>query len=195
MEKTNPKTPQPETREKELAALSYLWVFSLVMLLAKRDSLFIQHHARRGVVLFILSLLLWPVAVLRYGEFVVLALMILGFVSAATGSENNLPILSEIADGTLSKKHFKRYWHHTKHGAIRIVKPEHITPAFREELKEQKKELTEQEKLLEEEKRMVEMEERKLSALYHRLNEDEKELHHLEDEVHHLEEEVKELKK
>lgn len=194
MKKTNP-TPSPKTREKELAALSYLWVFSLVILLAKRDSLFIQHHARRGFVLFVLSLLLWPIPILRYGEFLVLVLMILGLVSAVTGSENTLPVLSEIADGKFRLKYFKRYWHHTKHGVIRMVKPEHITPAFREELKEQKKELTEQEKLIEEEKRMIEMEEKKLSALFHRLNEDEKEMHNLEDEVHHLEEEVSKLKK
>ena len=194
MEKTKPPL-KGNRREKELAALSYLWIFSVVILIAKRDNAFIQHHARRGFILFILSLLLWPVAILRYGEILILALMIFGFINATMGHENTIPVLSEIADGTLRLKHLKRYWHHTKHGAIRAVKPEHTTPPIREELKEQEKELKEQEKILGEEKRLIETEERKLSALYHRLNEDEKEIHHLKDEVHHLEEEVGELKK
>ena len=189
------KKTSPKNREKELAALSYLWIFSLIILLAKRDSVFIQQHARQGFVLFILSLLLWPIDILRYGEFLVLALVLFGFINAAMGYEYRIPILYEIAEGTLRLRHLRRYWHHTKHGAIKMVKPEHIPPAFKEELKEAEKELKTQEELMEKERRMIEMEEKKLSSLFHRLDGDEKEMHKLEDEVHHLEEEVERLKK
>jgi uncharacterized membrane protein len=196
MEKEELPKPADNRTEKELAALSYLWIFSIPVLLAKRDSVFIQHHARRGFVLFLLSLILWFFPILRLGEFVVLALVVLGFIKAAMGDENTFPVLSEIADGTMKLKHLKSYWHHTKHGAIKIVKPDHKTPSIiKEELREQERELTEQEKLLEKERRMVELEERKLSALHHRVTEDEKRLDSLADEVHTLEKEVDELKK
>lgn len=194
MENLNPK-PTDDAREKELAALSYMWIFSIPVLLAKRDSVFIQHHARRGFVLFLLSLVFWLFPFLRYGEFLVLALSILGFIQASIGNENTFPVLSEIADGTLRLKHLKHYWHHAKHGAIKVVKPDHITPAFRQELKDQERELTEQEKLLGQEKRMVEMEEKKLSALVNRVTEDEKRLDELSDEVHTLEKDVEGLKR
>lgn len=188
-------TPSDNRKEKELASLSYLWIFSLPILLAKRDSTFIQHHARRGFVLFLLSILFWAFPILHYAEFIVLALALYGFIAAAMGNENTFPVLSEIADGTLRLKHLKHYWHHTKHGAIKVVKPDHITPGFRHELEEQEKELSEQEKLLAQEKHMIEMEEKKLSSLNHRLHDDEKRLDELADSVHHLEEEVEEMKK
>lgn len=180
-------------RNREVAAISYLWIFSIFVLLAKRDSAFIQHHARRGFILFLLSLVLWPFGILRYGEILVLAAAILGFINASIGRENHIPILSEFADGTLRWIHIKHYWHKTKHGTIKMVKQDHVTPAFRHELKEQEKELSEQEKLLQREKQMLETEEKKLSSLYHRLHDDENELHKLEDEVHTLEGKVDKL--
>ena len=194
MEENN-NSSQSEKRERELASISYLWIFSLFILLAKRDNDFIQHHARRGFVLFIFSIVFWLVPILNYGEFAVLALAIFGFISAVQGNENTIPILSEIADGTLRIKHLQHYWHHTKHGAIRMVKSDHITPAINAELKDQEKELSEQEKLLEKEKHLIEMEEKKLSSLYNRVNDDEKRIDELADEVHKLEEEMSEMKK
>ena len=78
--------------------------------------------------------------------------------------------------------------------AIKIAKPEHITPEFREELHEQEIELQTQEKELKTEKSLLEQEEKKLSTLMRKVDEDEKELKKLEDEVHNefnkLEEDV-----
>lgn len=189
--------PSPDSRrDKEFAALSYLWIFSLVILLAKRDNPFIQHHARRGFVLFLLSILLWPFPILHYGEFLILALCLFGFITASMGNENTIPVISEIADGTIRLKHLRHYWHHTKHGVIKIVKPDHRTPSIQKELiSEQEKELKMQERILGEEKRIIETDEKKLSSLYHRVNEDENRLDELADEVHHLEGEMEELKK
>jgi uncharacterized membrane protein len=187
-------TPEDIKKNKDLAALSYLWLFSLIILLARRDSPFIQLHARQGVVLFVFSILLWPIGILRYGEFVILALAVLGFIEAAMGHPYRIPIISDIAEGKIRRTHFKKLWHMIKHASIRIVKPEHITPVFREELREQERELHEQERVLESEKRFIEQEEKKLSALSHRVDEDEKGIHRLEDEVHqefdHLKEDV-----
>jgi len=177
-------TPEDIKKNKDMAALSYLWLFSIVVLLARRDSPFVRFHAKQGVVLFVFSLLLWPFDITRYGEFVVLALVILGFIEAAMGHAYRIPVISLIAEGKLRKHHFKKAWHVTKHTAIKIAKPEHVTPEFREELKEQERELKTQEYTLEAEKRLLEQDEKKLSALMHRVDEDEKELYKLEDEVH-----------
>jgi uncharacterized membrane protein len=177
-------TPEDIKKNKDLAALSYLWLFSLIILLARRDSPFIRLHAKQGVTLFILSLLLWPFTITRYAEFLILALMVLGFIEAVMGHVYRIPVISLIAEGKLRMHHFKKAWHVTKHTAIKIAKPEHVTPEFRVELKEQERELKEQEKFLEAEKRITEQEDKKLSALMHRVDDDEKEIHKLEDEVH-----------
>lgn len=167
--------------EKELAALSYMWIFSVIILLAKRDNEFIQHHARRGVVLFILSLLLWILPVLRYGELVVLVFMVLGFITAALGNENTLPILSEIADCTLRPKDLKKYWGELKSGARKIAKPdENVAPLIKNPGDDEDRVKGMQAKV---EEKMEEVEERKISTLYNRINEDEKRIEKLEDEV------------
>ena len=60
-----------------LAALSYLWILSIIILLIKKDSPFVQFHAKQGTVIFaatviisflpplwILNVLLWIVALI-----------------------------------------------------------------------------------------------------------------------------------
>jgi uncharacterized membrane protein len=44
---------------KNVAALSYLWILFLIPMLTKKDSKFCQFHAKQGLILFILSLLTW----------------------------------------------------------------------------------------------------------------------------------------
>ena len=167
--------------------MSYVWIFSLLILFGKRDSEFIQHHARRGTVLFFLSLIIWALPLLRYGEFLILVICVLGFITAATGNENNLPLLSEISDGTISAKHFKNYWASLKRvfhpGAAPVIKNKE---GDKEKSEERVKNM--QAKV---EEKMEEVEEHKLSALYNRINEDEKKIEKLEDEVKELEKKVK----
>lgn len=182
------------SKEKQLASLSYMWIFSVLVLLSKRESIFIQHHARRGSVLFILSIVFWLVPYLKLAEFLVIALMIFGFVVAAQGDENLTPVLSELADGTLRLKHLKNYWHNTKGGVVSIVKPDYVSPQVTSSLKEQGQELNEQEKTLQAEKKLLDQEEKKLSSLLNRVNEDEKKIEGLSEEVRNLEKEVKEMK-
>lgn len=112
----------PEVRnEKELAALSYVWIFSIFILLARRENSFIQHHARRGTVLFALSLLFWWIPVLYYGEILVLVLSVLGFIKASMGDEYLLPVLSEIADGTLHRREVRGYMAKVREEAGKIA--------------------------------------------------------------------------
>ena len=186
---TVPEAPE-ERNEKELAALGYLWIFGLIILIGKRGSPFIQHHARRGTVLFVLSLALWPIAILRYGEFVVLALALFGFIQAATGNENHTPILSEIADGSFGKRDLRHYYMKAKDGTIKAIQPDYVPTPMELHKRAEAEAEAPVAKI-----GASEIDEQKLSAVVHRLTEDENELHRLENEVKKLEGEVEGLKK
>jgi len=180
-----PVVTEEERGERQFAALGYLWIFSLIILAAKRHNAFIQHHARRATVLFILSLLIWWIPYIWYGEFLILALAIFGFIQAAMGRENQTPILSELADGTLKRQDFQLYIQKVLRAQAEKEVPEAptappsgipptpevpITPA-------------------------APVDEEKLSALFHRVAEDENEIHRLEHEVRELENQVESLGK
>lgn len=90
-------------KNKDVAAASYLWILSLVVLYKRRDSPFVQHHAKQAVWLFVLSILLWMIpGVGHLLEFFVLAGMIIGFLSAAQGRSHDLPLIGALAKGTLT---------------------------------------------------------------------------------------------
>lgn len=167
-----PMVTQEERGERQFAALSYLWIFSLFILVAKRGNPFIQHHARRGSVLFLLSIVFWFISYLWYAEFLILALAIFGFIQAATGNENDTPVLAEIADGSLKKRDLKSYWSKAK--AKVTGKPEESVSSLNETP-------------IPHTETQAETDTEKVSALFHRLTEDENELHRLEHKVEDLE--------
>lgn len=81
----------PTTDRNLLAAVSYVWILSLVMIVVKKDDAFIQLHAKQAVILFLMSLVgfipfvgwvLWVLAV---------AGMVVGFLNAWQGKEYKLP--------------------------------------------------------------------------------------------------------
>jgi len=85
------------SEEKIWAALSYVWVFALVALAAKKDQDFIRFHANQGALLFVLSLAgIVPV----FGQLWVLVLFIIsiiGLIKAYSGEKWPLPLLAEVA--------------------------------------------------------------------------------------------------
>lgn len=121
-------------KNKELAALSYMWLFSIVILLARRDSPFIQWHARQGTLLFFFSILIWPFTSIRYLEFLVLGMMILGFIESGMGHVYSLPVIGDLAEGNIIgvKSAFSKAYH----SLIRIFKPDHVTPEPKEKTDE-----------------------------------------------------------
>jgi uncharacterized membrane protein len=74
---------------KLFAALSYLWILSAIFLLFKKDSPFIQFHAKQGLVLFIFGWLL---------QIVVFAFVVTGIVTAFQGKWFKLPLVSSLAE-------------------------------------------------------------------------------------------------
>ncbi|MFH0820214.1 MAG: hypothetical protein V1908_00410 [Candidatus Peregrinibacteria bacterium] len=185
---SSPIPPSDIEKNRQMAALSYLWIFSFIVLVARRDSAFVQLHARQGLVLFLLSILLWPWGITRYGELMILALMVFGFLQAATGNAYRIPVIGDFAEGRLNSPVFGKVWHYLRHGIVRLFKPEHVIPEYQKAqpsvipvVKETSTvpatSVTSQ----------PVSEEKKVSALIHRVDEDEKKLSALEEEVKTLE--------
>jgi uncharacterized membrane protein len=75
------------------AAISYLWIACLIPLLVSKSSPFVQHHAKQGLILFILSFLGW---VPFFGWILSLALVIvsvLGIVKSLNGESWEIPFV------------------------------------------------------------------------------------------------------
>ncbi len=102
MEPVPPHDPKDVADNKDLAALGYVWVLSLVVLFARRDSPFVQFHARQGAVLFGLSLVVWAAPVVgKLLEVLILALCIVGFLYAAQGQWKEVPIVGPLSRGSV----------------------------------------------------------------------------------------------
>lgn len=85
-------------KNKALAAISYIWIVSLIMLLVKKDSPFVQFHAKQGFVLFIASIILGFIPIIGWIlSLVVFVLAIVGLVSALQGKWTKLPGISAVA--------------------------------------------------------------------------------------------------
>ncbi len=126
----NPIPIEDIEKNRQMAALGYLWIFSFIVLVARRDSAFVQLHARQGFVLFVLSIILWPWAITQYAEILILALMALGFIQAATGNAYRIPVIADFAEGHFASPELKKAWHYVKHGAIKAFKHEYVIPPF-----------------------------------------------------------------
>lgn len=104
---------------KDLAALSYAWVLAVFLFFWKKDSPFVRFHARQGIVLFILSIVVWFIPfVSRILELFVLAFCIFGFLAAAQGQWKDLPIIGDIASGRWS--HVRASWQEIVHSVVRL---------------------------------------------------------------------------
>ncbi len=82
---------------KVIAALSYLWILFLIPLLLKRDSKFVQFHAKQGLVLFIIEFIVSFIAwIPLIGWVLFLAVIItaiLGFIKAYNGESWEIPFI------------------------------------------------------------------------------------------------------
>lgn len=103
---TPPSTPTQTTppmndveANKLFAALSYLWILSIVFLLLKKDSPFVQFHAKQALVLFIASIILNFIPILGWLlQLVVLALVITGVITAFQGKWFKMPLVAPLAE-------------------------------------------------------------------------------------------------
>lgn len=138
MQDTTPQTP--EKHEKEFAALSYLWIFSLLIYFsphAKSD--YVRHHARQGMMLFWCSIIVYFLpGYLDYLNLLFVFLMVLGMMEAGLGNRYRLPILGDWLDGKFEgQRHFSlmiHWWQKIlnffKKGGISAISRNPISQAF-----------------------------------------------------------------
>ena len=89
-----------------MAALSYIFLLSVVMLLVKKDSDYVQFHAKQGTVLFIGEVILGVVGSFTWFLFYLWDLVwllfvivsIIGFYQAYRGERYRLPVVADLAD-------------------------------------------------------------------------------------------------
>jgi uncharacterized membrane protein len=84
-----------------LAALSYVWVLCLIPFLFARKNAYVQFHARQGMVLLVLELLLWwfPLLIVLFG-----IISIIGFVRALQGTRWEIPVVKTILEYITNRK-------------------------------------------------------------------------------------------
>lgn len=81
------------------AAIAYVWIISLVVLLAKKDSPFAQAHARQGFVLFITSLIASFLPILGWlANLFIWAVAAAALIRAARGEFWEIPVVSTLAE-------------------------------------------------------------------------------------------------
>ena len=84
---------------KLFAALSYLWLLSVVMLVLKKDDEFVKFHAKQGTVIFVVSIILWFIPIIGWLlQIVVLIAVVIGFLKAYSGERFKLPVIGDLAD-------------------------------------------------------------------------------------------------
>ena len=83
---------------KVLAGLSYLWLLSIIMLLVKKESPFVQFHAKQGLVLFIASIICAIIPIVGWmASIVVIVFVIMGLVNALSGKAYQIPLVYKLA--------------------------------------------------------------------------------------------------
>lgn len=102
-------TPAPTAGKSDdnlIAAISYLWILSIIILLVKKDSDYVRFHAKQGVVLFGFSValsilgfiivLLLPIIWLL--DLVIFVAVIVGFIQAIQGKRYKMPVVGDLAE-------------------------------------------------------------------------------------------------
>jgi len=86
------------TEGRVWAAISYLWILSLVALAARKDDEFIRFHANQGVFLFAVSLVMFFIPILGWMiNIIIMIASIVAIVKALKGETWELPLVGDIA--------------------------------------------------------------------------------------------------
>lgn len=86
-------------KNREVAAFSYLLILSPVLLFTRRDSHFIQFHARQATFLFVAAIIFAQLSTpWSWMNFFVLAICLTGFIQANFGAEWRAPVVANIIE-------------------------------------------------------------------------------------------------
>ena len=92
--------------EKLFAFLCYIMFFCILIYRTKKDSDFVQHHARQGIILFALSLTIFVLMAIPVVGWVlipviniaVIVYFVVGANNALSGNMNKLPVIGQFAN-------------------------------------------------------------------------------------------------
>ena len=105
-----PTQPAPPAKaggdDNLMAALSYISIISVVMLFVKKDSDYVQFHAKQGTVIFIGEIILGVVSSFTWFLFYLWNLVwlvfviasVIGFIKAYRGERYQMPVVADIAN-------------------------------------------------------------------------------------------------
>ena len=80
------------------AAVSYLWILSLVVLAARKNNEYVRFHANQGVLLFVLSVIFMLIPGLGWLLNIVIGIIaIVGIIKAWKGEKWSLPVVGGMA--------------------------------------------------------------------------------------------------
>lgn len=99
-----PSPPSPGGGDKDveenkvLAAISYLWIVSLIILLVKKESKFAKFHAKQGLILWIASIVFWFIPWIGWIlNLVIFVFIVIGFIQAISGKWYKVPLVGQLA--------------------------------------------------------------------------------------------------
>ncbi len=101
--KTEKTSSAPKQSDSNIiAALSYLWILSVVFYILKKDDQFVVFHARQAMIVFAISVVGWATSFI-FGigviiSIVALVLMIIGGLKAYKGERYKLPVIADYAE-------------------------------------------------------------------------------------------------
>jgi len=99
-----PEQTKPTQQERTLAALGYIWVLSIVILLTQKKP-FVHKHAKQGVLLFVGECIVFiPIIGWFLGwivSLIAIILAIVGIIKAWNGEEWKVPFIGEWWDKTV----------------------------------------------------------------------------------------------
>jgi uncharacterized membrane protein len=82
-----------------MAALSYLWILSIIMYVLKKDDEYVKFHAKQGMVIFGASLILWLIPIIGWLlNIAVLVAVIIGAFKAYQGEKFKFPLIGDLAE-------------------------------------------------------------------------------------------------
>ncbi len=99
-------TDKDVLENKDVAAFSYVWIMSVFIYFLRRESPFAVHHAKQGIVLFLLSLPLLLIPVIGHIlTLPLIAAMMFGFIQASHGHWSSIPLIGDLSRGELQWSH------------------------------------------------------------------------------------------
>ena len=93
-----PKEKKLTTEDRIWAAVSYLWIISIIALAARKNNEFVKFHASQGVLLFVISIVLTFIPVIGWMVNIIIAIIaIVAIIKALKEEEWEIPLLSGTA--------------------------------------------------------------------------------------------------